>query len=342
METDLKKLYFQIKEYIDMVDFSKLWKDFKPIKFALYNDNECFFDGNYINKTKDFIANTSILYNGEVIAIWNVMEYMDPIILTSKIIHEMYHGFQMINKETRFKDDIDALYNYKYQSENLGLKIKENQILVNLIEDFNYHKFEDFLMMRKYRYLNYNYEYDYEASIEQIEGTANYVELLTLKQLSFDLFQKKLSNMCRRITEKNNLFPIRIISYDVGAILLYIMNSNKIEFDTKFTSIPFSIEIIKEVNSMKFEYNHDIDEAINNYYKKAKIIIDNAVAKNDIICDQPSELLAVNIYDAIYCQNYIISNYFVMYGSLDKQNIKYGNFVVLTNKYKEATKIYLR
>ena len=42
---DLKRLYYEVKNYIDMVDFSKLWRGFEPLKFALYTENECFFDG---------------------------------------------------------------------------------------------------------------------------------------------------------------------------------------------------------------------------------------------------------------------------------------------------------
>ena len=111
---DLKKLYYEVKSYIDIVDFSKLWRGFESLKFALYSDNECFFDGAYIEKTDVFLANTSIVYNGEWIAIWNVQEEMNPIVLTSKIIHEMFHGFQMMHNDSRFSDELDALYNYKY------------------------------------------------------------------------------------------------------------------------------------------------------------------------------------------------------------------------------------
>ena len=93
---DLEKLYYEIKRYIEIVDFSKLWRGFEPLKFALYSEKECFFDGAYIEKTDAFLANTSILYNGEWIAIWNVQEEMNPIVLTSKMIHEMFHGFQKI------------------------------------------------------------------------------------------------------------------------------------------------------------------------------------------------------------------------------------------------------
>lgn len=47
---NLEKLYYEIKNYIDGIDFSRLWKGFKPLKFALYTDKECFFEGNYIEK----------------------------------------------------------------------------------------------------------------------------------------------------------------------------------------------------------------------------------------------------------------------------------------------------
>ena len=66
---NLKDLYYKVKNYINQVDFSKLWRGFEPLKFALYTDNECFFNGAYIEKTDEFIANTSIFYNGEWIAV---------------------------------------------------------------------------------------------------------------------------------------------------------------------------------------------------------------------------------------------------------------------------------
>ena len=93
----LDEMYFAVESYLSKINFDKLWKGFKPLKFALYNNDECFFDGKYIEKNENFLGNTSINYNGEMIAIWNVMEDISPIILCSKIIHEMFHGFQYMN-----------------------------------------------------------------------------------------------------------------------------------------------------------------------------------------------------------------------------------------------------
>ena len=64
---NLESLYFEVKKYIDQVDFSKLWRGFEPLKFALYTERECFFDGAYIEKSDAFLANTSILCLSEVV-----------------------------------------------------------------------------------------------------------------------------------------------------------------------------------------------------------------------------------------------------------------------------------
>ena len=134
---DLEGLYLKVKALMEKVDFNLLWQGFKPIKFALYTDKECFFNGAYIPKSDEFLANTSINYKVEWIAIWNVMEEMSPEILCSKMIHEMFHGFQFANKESRFPDEFDAILNYDIDDENLSLKYEENKLIVSLIEKYN-------------------------------------------------------------------------------------------------------------------------------------------------------------------------------------------------------------
>lgn len=82
----LEKLFHEIKSLIDSVDFSELWRGFHPMKFALCDETRCFFDGEYVEKTDQFLANTSIFYQGEYIAIWNVMEELGPAVLASKLL----------------------------------------------------------------------------------------------------------------------------------------------------------------------------------------------------------------------------------------------------------------
>ena len=339
---DLKKLYYKAKSYIDIVDFSKLWRGFEPLKFALYTDNECFFDGAYIEKTDDFIGNTSILYNGEWIAIWLVQEEMNPIVLTSKIIHEMFHGFQSMHNDSRFANELDALYNYKYEEDNLNLKLKENHLLYHLSTQFDKNMFREFLQIRKYRFDTFRYAYHYEASIEQIEGIANFVEIQCLKQLSIELFEKKLSAMRERIINPSNLLPIRVICYDIGALMLYVMTENNIAFEDGFSSVTFAEAILSDVEGKKYVPEYSMKHLLDSYNANAKATICKAIEKNILVIDTPCNLLGVNVYNAVFYENYIISRYCVMFGSDNNQQIEYGDFVIETNAYKKATKIYRR
>ena len=60
----------------------------------------------------------------------------------------MFHGFQMMNHDSRFPDELDALYNYKYEEDNLNLKLTENQLLCRLSIRFEKALFEELLQIR--------------------------------------------------------------------------------------------------------------------------------------------------------------------------------------------------
>ena len=339
MDKTLEQLYLEVKDNLDKLDFSKLWNGFKPLRFALYNNEQCFFNGNYIEKTEEFLANTAISYNGETIAIWHVQGEIDTVILTAKIVHEMFHGFQELGDEC---DDLSALYKYRYDAKNLGLKLKENQLICELLESFDQEKFKDLLGIRKYREKRFPYEYRYESLVEQIEGTANFVEMGVLKQLSNSLYQKALSQMKARVVLENNLVPVRIISYDIGALFLLLLSENSIEFVKEFKGATFLEKILINANARGIpdRISYKVKAVVDNYYSMAHMEIETAVFKNDVVFKGESNLLAVNIYNAVYHCNHIISRYFVMYGSEDDKKIEYGDFVIETKKPKKITKIY--
>lgn len=54
------------------------------------------------------------------------------------MIHEMFHGFQFANKESRFPDEFDAILNYDIDDENLSLKYEEgrHQKRIDLISQY--------------------------------------------------------------------------------------------------------------------------------------------------------------------------------------------------------------
>lgn len=339
MSKSLKELYDEVNIYLKKVNFNNIWNGFKPLKFALYNDKECYFDGSYIDKTNLFLGNTAINYNGQMIAIWNVMEEINPIILTSKMAHEMFHGYQNLNDEKRFPNEMHAIYNYQYSDRNLSIKLIENKLINELNEEFNLDKYQKLLGLRKYRYNHFKYEFLYESRIEQVEGTANYVELNVLKELSMDLYNKKLLEMKEFIIKEENLLPVRIVSYDIGALLLNILNSNNISFNREFNDITISEELIKDVIEYYTDYI-SLEDEIYNYHLRSKCIIDKALLDNEVIFEGSEKLLAFNVYNARYYDNYIISRYFVMYGNEDNPIVKYGDFVIKTSIEGIVDKIY--
>ena len=209
-----------------------------------------------------------------------VQEEMNSIVLTSKIIHEMFHGFQMMHNDSRFFDELDALYNYKYEEDNLNLKLKENHLLYHMSTQFDEELFGEFLQIRKYRFNTFRYAYHYESSIEQIEGTANFVELQCLKQLSAELFEKALSAMRERVINPSNLLPIRVICYDIGALMLYVMSENNIAFEDGFSSLTFAEAIINDVEGKKYVPEYSMKDLLDSYNAKARAIICKAIEKN--------------------------------------------------------------
>ena len=93
------------------------------------------------------------------------------------------------------------------------------------------------------------------------------------------------------------------------------------------------------VGACKVLYSR-LENLLDNFNSKANEIIRKATEKQILVTDTPCDLLAVNVYDAIFHDNYIISRYFVMFGSMENQQIEYGDFVIETNAYKKVTRIY--
>ena len=42
---NLDELYSRVSETISSLDFGRIWPGFRPLKFALYDDEKCFYDG---------------------------------------------------------------------------------------------------------------------------------------------------------------------------------------------------------------------------------------------------------------------------------------------------------
>ncbi len=336
----LEDLYNQIEKAIKKVDFEKLWHGFKPFKFALYNEEECYFNGEYIEKTSEFVANTAIIYNGEYIAIWNAQEDMEIDIFASKMIHEMFHAFQYQNDWPSFPKEMEALFRYKYNKENLSIKLHENELLLELAECFDRAKYNELLKCRKYRSQKYVYEYQYEACVEDIEGSASYVEWMVLKQLNPQKADMLFEDMKATMIQSEYFFPIRISSYYTGALMINCVLQALDEVYNPAVR-PLSISLVEQIDFENISIeNHQVTKALEDFQTETERIINSALELNEIVLDGPAVMKCVNIYNARHKEEYITSTFFLAFTVGEKDQVKMGNFVIKMADEHTIEKVY--
>ena len=74
------------------------------------------------------------------------------------------------------------MFEYHYSTENLSAKLQEAELMRTILVGRE-KNFSELLSIRKLRKNLFPRQYDYESRVEQIEGTANYVELLALMRI---------------------------------------------------------------------------------------------------------------------------------------------------------------
>ncbi len=331
---DLALIYEEIEKRLQKVNFSALWAGFSPLRFAIYTDEECYFDGRYIEKTDIFCANTTIHFNGEYIAIWNIAEEPDDMDrLAALIIHEMFHAFQRIQGECRYADEKRAPFRYRYLADNLSAKYREAGYIRAILEENDPGAYSRLLSIRRMRADRFPYEYEYEARVEQIEGTANYVEVNALEQINREKGKMAWQNMLDRICNPEKYFPIRIISYKTGAAVLACIKKCSDLNCELFTEQPFACQMISGVTAGDVQVPHDVEmeKCLQSYLKETHEIIETAIRKNDCVLKGKYPLDSVNIWDARCEGRYITSNSFVCYRDGGEFRTLYGDFVIETD-----------
>lgn len=331
--TNLEELYNQISEAIAKIDFSKIWEGFEPLKFAVYNDDKCFFNGAFIEKTVDFCANTAIEYQGDIIAIWYVREELEIPVFASKIVHEMFHAFQEKRGWDCFANEKEAPFKYVYSEENLCLKLRENKLLLEILDNFDKEKYKEVLLSRKYRSEKYPYEFSYECAIEEIEGSANYVEWQVLKQLDEQKALEYVANTREYVTTPEDFFPIRITGYFTGPLMINAMkNAGDFFYGAKdrpvISHILAGIEPVAKIDMGDKNDIQIVKDALSSYSDETKRIVETAVANNEIVLKGPVELVSVNIGDTRYYNGYLTSRFFVMYRENGEKKVIRDNYVV--------------
>lgn len=326
---DLQQAYSDILKRLARLDFNALWPGFARLEFALYNDDEVVLNGKRLPKTEEFLANTAILYEGRTIAIWQLVEETDPDILTSKIVHEMFHGFQTAAGEKRFPSEFEAIVRYRYTPESLTLKYREDLLLASLAERFDPSVCAEFLSLRKTRAQFFPYEYGYDGGIEAIEGAAQYVELQTLKQLSAEKYLAEYTRLIGRLRRREALIPARILSYDVGALLLSVLLQNGLPVDQTIgeTDAPYDKRTADGAASAKLPpVDPEIAALCQRDTETLRRKIDSIQAAGEPIARGDFELMGCNVYSARYLDGFAYSEYFLTYRDGDPVTL-FGNFL---------------
>ena len=92
-----------------------------------------------------------------------VQEELDISVLTSKLVHEMFHGYQTIQGWDCWPNEMEALYNYQYHAQNLSLKLSENERLLEMLDHFDLDSCQELLRSRKFRSEKYPYEFSFQG-----------------------------------------------------------------------------------------------------------------------------------------------------------------------------------
>lgn len=340
---NLAAIYAEVKQRVDAVDFSALWHGFTPYRFALYDETRCCFDGSFIEKTDAFYANTAIEYQGEPIAIWKLSSEPDDLdALASSLIHEMFHAFQGASGESRWPDEMEALFRYEYCAENLARKLQEAAWMRRILTDGDVACYAPLAASCAYRRARFPYAYDYEARVEQIEGAANLVEQRALSQLDAKKGADRLALQLARIADPVRCFPIRILCYDVGAARLGCIRAAHAFDPMPFCDVPFAVQMTEGVPVLTPAPidSTELADAIAHYQAETDAIVQSALQKADVVQNVHGTLTGVNIWDARRSGNCLTSRYFVAYRDGDNDVVLDGDFVVETDDARTLRALY--
>ncbi|WP_373600828.1 hypothetical protein [Paraclostridium bifermentans] len=165
----------------------------------------------------------------------------------------MFHSHQILNGETRFPNDIKALA-YPNDLSNYELKYNESLLLVDALNSIDKITKLDILKQiissRLYRLHEFGELIRYEFLIETLEGCAEYCGTKALKQLSKDLYLKRIESYKNSIMHDTTLlFDIRRSCYFTGTLFLLLLDEVNFDFS-------------KDLNDKKLTIFEEVSKAV--------------------------------------------------------------------------------
>ncbi len=338
---ELAYAYDQIEKRLSRIDFPALIKGFSRFPFALYNDAQAYMDGTYFNRPGNFIANTAVQHNGAHTAIWMLSEETyDFDVLASKLAHEMLHAYQNASGETRWANEREAMMKYHCDAVNVSARLEEASCMQKCLAGDDPEAFSRLLSLRKARRERFPYEYDYEARIEQIEGTAHFVEMNALKQLNAEKAEKRWAQAFAELADPARYFPVRAVTYLSGAAFLACLRKyTRLDTDA-FTDMPFSLAAIADARACSLpDADARAEEAMACWQKRFQDTVTRALEKGDTALERDDCYLVMwNVYDGAWDGKYAVLTHFLGYiegealpetneALFEKMNVLNGDFV---------------
>lgn len=254
----------EMAEVMSTVDFTTYWPGFKPVAYALYDEENVYLfqhpnyptaNGGYpiLPWTEQFMADTLILFEDTPTAIVKIERYEKFEDLYSILIHELFHGYQYLKGEKRFPDETKGV-TYPLSPENIELRDAERAILYAAVisteppEQMDHVK--RFIAQREKRTSLIGDFIEYENRIETIEGPAWYVELKALADksaLPYDAIVLKYGEYL--LDRKDAALHIRKSCYSAGLFMCLLLDKLSPEWQSRFmeselTLFPFFRECI--------------------------------------------------------------------------------------------------
>ena len=312
---ELRKQYLLTEERLAKIDFSSLYRGFHRFPFALYDSRHACVGGEVTDRPASFLGNTSVLYNGEQTAIWQVSgEPADPDMLASKIVHEMLHAFQKASGEQRWANEQEALVRYRYDAVSLSARLREASLMRKCLTGNEPEAFSRLLSLRRARQERFPYEYDYEARIEQIEGTAHFVELSALEQLDPKKAERRWEETLTGLEKPESYFPARAVTYLSGAAFIACLRRYT-DFDTdSMTGEPFAAAALRQAEPCALPAADErMTACLAGWKDRLRDTVRQILDKNDLVLEGAYRLVGWNVYDSVWDGRYALLTSFIGY-----------------------------
>ena len=224
----------------------KFWSGYPELPVAFYNKKVVCIAGYKVfpegfrevsgvligEKDDRFYGNTSINFEGQQIAIWDLDTVSSSISfekLVSLLFHEGLHGYQLIKKDKRWANELDVI-EYPFTFKNMKLRFLERKLLYKVAMSKNFEQMNEilsrFIYIRKKRKVLIGESINYELALESIEGTALYLETCVFSYLSKrslnEVIVKRSSDL---LSSEVNLNKFRMSCYVPGMILCFLLDN---------------------------------------------------------------------------------------------------------------------